>query len=177
MPQVSRGMWLALLATLLLTVASYGFRQWRQISAESPTVEVAAPAERSAVVASPDPVAVPEAGQQINLASLRPGAPAANVDAMASRNAMPPAVATLRDPEQVPSSNTPVSPLPGFRLIGRYADTSGTVVFFAHDQQVIVARRGARLPGDFVLKRIRKDAVVLQRQGSQETTELRLDPP
>ena len=70
-----------------------------------------------------------------------------------------------------------LKPLPEFRLIGRYADASGAVAFFVHGQQVIVARRGTRLPGNFVLKTIRKDTVVLQRKDSQETTELRLGPP
>ncbi len=175
MHQVSRGMWLALLATLLLTVASYGFRQWRQVSVVSTTVEVAAPAGRA--VASPDPVIVPDAGGQIDLASLRPRVPAANIDAMASRNPPQQPLAGSSAPVEAPAPVAPVSSLPEFRLIGRYADASGAVAFFVHGQQVIVARRGTRLPGNFVLKTIRKDTVVLQRKDSQETTELRLGPP
>jgi len=180
--QVSRGMLLALVATLVLTVASFAVRQWRQSRVEPPEpVALASPetAPKPAVAETAAPTlasGAPESKAPAASPGLRPALPGATTNAMASRQ--PPAP----PPTPIPQANDappplPVLPPPAFRLIGRYVDKRGPVAFFVHEDRVLAARRGEKLPGDFVLRTIREDRVTVLRPSNKETIDMPLGTP
>lgn len=186
---ISRGMLWALVATLLLTVASIGVRKWREsravdeIVASAPssdtsvgTPRVTAAPIQQAPVTLPAPPAAPAA--PLLTPGLRPRVPAATVNAMSTHT--PPAP-SAPPPSAEPTVATPPSPPPlpppNFRLIGRYVDNGEAVAFFAQGPTVIAARVGASLPDGFVLKAVHAKGVALRRVANKESIEMNLETP
>ncbi len=188
---LSRGMWIALAAALALTAASYGVRAWREarqaadlqesVVAAAPPANHAAPVSASAPAAAASPTAegktagaAPVGKPNSAPAGLRPQVPAASHDAMQSRRAPPP----LPVGEAPPPPPPPVAlPPPNFRVIGRYAEGDLNRIILAHDNTVLVAKRGDTLPDGFRLRAIRADAIVVVRLANQEKIEIPLGNP
>lgn len=195
---ISRGMWIALAATLALTATSYGVRSWREATHAASVEEMAAaadaapaspPAVNLATVpaspppTNPTPVSAPpvlaaapaRALVAAAPAGLRPSVPGPAADAMASRHAVPPPPHSATPNEAPP----PVAalPAPSFRLIGRYLDGAKSVAFLTHDDSVIAAKAGDSLPDGFKLKSIRPSGIVVLRRANQEKIEMLLPTP
>ena len=179
---MSRGLRIALIVTIVLTVFSFGVRKWRQAN-----TDVAAPAESAASAENGEaantantnpPSAQPPASAP---AGLRSEAPAASQNPMARRNAPPtppPAEAAKETPPPAPTpAPEPQLAPPSFRLIGVHTDGKQRTVFFAVADKVIPARPGTELPDGFALKSIKKDGVTVIRRSNREKIEMPLEMP
>lgn len=178
-----RGLRIALIVTLILTVASFAVRQWRQ-SRSSPksAAELSLPAQDKTAAGSGNsapatgPAPGPAAAVPQPSTGLRPVVPAASVNPMGSRSPPPPKPEETAKAEPVPPPPPPLPP-PSFRLIGRYADASRLTVFFVQNDQVIAVKPGDALPDGFVLKSVRQDGVTVMRRANREKIEMPLEMP
>lgn len=162
----------ALIATLLLTAASFAIRYWREQRAETvappPTASLAtAPATTSARPAAPE-----NASPLPPSEGLRAPSPPATIDAMAQRRPPEPPP----PPPAAPSAPPPPPP-PSFRLIGAYSDGGQSYAIFSHGQQVLTVRPGDGLPEDFIVKSLNATRVSIERQSTREIIEMPLGTP
>lgn len=183
---MSRGLRIALIATIVLTVLSFGVRKWRQartdVAVTAESVEVTANTrngETANTGSSNSSSAPPPANAQ---EGLRGEAPPVSLNPMARRNAPPPASPPVEAAKETPppAPTPPPEPQlapPGFRLIGVHRDGKQRTVFFALADKVITARPGAELPDGFVLKSIKKDGVTVIRRSNKEKIEMPLEMP
>lgn len=174
--QVSRPMLVLLGVTVLLTVSSYGVRSWRESAALPPVIEGAVPARP----AQDEPLPGRDgASQELRSADLlRPIWPDASTNAMAPRTPLAsPVSASDGEASATVVAPSPGLPPPNFRFIGRYVDGKKHAVFFAHEDKLILARRGETLPDGFVLKAIHGEKVTVLRPTDGHLFELTLEAP
>lgn len=173
MSQVSRPMLALLGVTLLLTVGSFGVRQWRESASMPSVIEGAVPARP----AQDAPAADGETPNGMRSADLlRPVWPEASVNAMAGRQAPPPPGAA--EAAAVPAVPPPPPlPDPTFRLVGAFADGKKQSVFFVQGEELIAARVGQVLPDGFVLKAVRGEKVTVVRKADGRVYDMILEAP
>lgn len=173
---LSRGMRMALIVTLILTVLSFGIRKWRQASNEPPVAAAQDKPNSNRVMGTSSPAS----DQPSTNTSLRQEVPAASANPMTRRNLPPPPpqnANTNKPPPPPPPPPPPKLDPPAFRLIGAHVDGKRWTAFFAHGNSVIAARPKTELPGGFMLKSINRNSATVIRRANQEKIEMPLEMP
>lgn len=171
---LSNGLRIALIATVALTLLSFGIKKWRQSSEEQTTSADVRQVEESTEEGA---TAAPKLH-----AGLRPDLKAASNNPMGRRNASTSAVETAQTPDQAPPPPPPPPPPqelkpPTFHLIGVHVDGKRWTAFFSQGNRVIAARPKTRLPDGFFLQTVNTKGATVIRTSNREKIEMPLEMP
>ena len=174
---VSKPMLGLLIATVVLTAASFAVREWRESAARPAVIEGAVPMHATEPVppgAAPDaaPAGAPS-GRGVD--GPRQSWPNASINAMARRGASAQPQAPTEPQAPPPPPPPPSLPPPNFQLMGRFIDGKVRYLFFVQGDKLIPVKPGQVIADGFILQSWRGDKATIVRKEDGQKFEMTLE--